>query len=139
MAALHTFSIQACQITFGGFTISGFTPDDAITFTPSNDIFEKVIGCDGDMSMSQKAVQWDVEVSLSQTSLTNNVLSAVVNADIISGTGVLPFGFVDPRGATVFTLTAARVMAWPTAAFGSTIKDRKWKLSGVGFGFVGGN
>ena len=139
MATLRTFSLQACTITFGGFTVSGFSADDAITLDPSNDAFEVVTGADGDVSMAQKSVSWAVKVSLSQTSKTNDAFSAILNADIISGTGVLPFGFADPRGTTVFQLTASRIMGFPTVGIGSTIKTREWNISGVGFGFVGGN
>ena len=139
MAALRTFSLQACTITQGGIAITGFTADDAISFEPSNASFEEVTGADGDLSMAQKAVTWKVKVSLSQTSKTNDAFSAILNADIISGTGVLPFGFADPRGTTVFQLTASRIMGFPTVGIGSTIKTREWNISGVGFGFVGGN
>ncbi len=139
MAALRTFSLQACTITLGGIAITGFTADDAISFEPSNAAYEEVTGADGDLSMAQKAVTWKVKVSLSQTSKTNDAFSAILNADIISGTGVLPFGFADPRGTTVFQLTASRIMGFPTVGIGSTIKTREWNISGVGFGFVGGN
>lgn len=139
MAALRTFSLQACTITFGGFTVSGFSADEAITFEPSNAAFEEVVGADGDLSMAEKSVTWKVKVSLSQTSKTNDAFSALLKSDILFGTGVLPFGFVDPRGTTVFQLTAARVMGWPSVAVGTTIKGREWNLSGVGEGFVGGN
>ena len=97
------------------------------------------MGADGDLSMAQKSVTWKVKVSLSQTSKTNDAFSALLKSDILFGTGVLPFGFVDPRGTTVFQLTAARVMGWPSVAVGTTIKGREWNLSGVGEGFVGGN
>lgn len=139
MAALRTFSLQACTITLGGVQVTGFTADDAISFEPSNASFEEVTGADGDLSMAQKAVTWKVKISLSQTSKTNDALSAIHNADLISGTGVLPFGFADPRGSSVFQLTAARVMGFPSAAYGTSIKTREWNLSGVGFGFIGGN
>ena len=138
-SALRTFSLQACTISMGGAPITGFTADDAISFEPSNPSFEEVTGADGDLSMAQKAVTWKVKVSLSQTSKTNDAFSAILNADIISGTGVLPFGFADPRGTTVFALTASRIMGFPSAAVGSTIKTREWNISGVGFGFIGGN
>lgn len=139
MAALRTFSLQACTITFGGTAITGFTADDAVSFEPSNASYEEVVGVDGDISMAQKAVTWKVKVSLSQTSKTNDAFSAILNADIITGAGVLPFGYVDPRGTTVFALTASRIMGFPSAAVGSTIKPREWNISGVGFGFIGGN
>jgi hypothetical protein len=138
-SALRTFSLQACTITAGGTAVTGFTADDAITFEPSNAAFEAVTGADGDLSMAQKAVTWTVKVSLSQTSKTNDAFSAILNADIIAGTGVLPFGFADPRGTTVFQLTASRIMGFPSTAIGSTIKNREWTFAGVGFGFVGGN
>ena len=139
MAALRTFSLQACTITFGGFTVSGFSADDAITLDPSNDAFEVVTGADGDVSLAQKSVSWAVKVSLSQTSKTNDAFSALLKSDILFGTGVLPFGVVDPRGSTVVALTAARTIAYPSMALGTSIKGREWKLHGVGEVFVGGN
>lgn len=139
MAALRTFSLQACTITLGGVAITGFTADDAISFEPSNASFEEVTGSDGDISMAQKAVSWKVKISLSQTSKTNDAFSAVHTADLIAGTGVLPFGFTDPRGSSVFQLTASRIMGFPTSAYGTSVKTRDWNISGVGFGFVGGN
>ena len=139
MAALRTFSLQGCTITFGGFTITGFAPDDAITMEPSNESFEEVVGADGDLSMAQKAVTWKVKVSLSQTSKTNDSFSAIHTADLISGTGVLPFAFIDPRGSSAYALTAARIKGFPTAAHGTSVKTREWNISGVGIGFVGGN
>ena len=139
MAALRTFSLQACTITFGGFTVSGFSADDAITLDPSNDAFEVVTGADGDVSMAQKSVSWAVKVSLSQTSKTNDAFSALLKSDILFGTGVLPFGVVDPRGSTAVALTAARTIAYPSMALGTSIKGREWKLHGVGEVFIGGN
>lgn len=122
-----------------GYPLTGFSPDDAITIEPSGPAFEEATGADGDLSMFQKAVSYKIKVSLSQTSKTNDVFSAIHTADKISGTGVGPFIFKDERGASLCALSAARIMGEPTAAYGTSAKTREWNISGVGGNFIGGN
>lgn len=138
-SALRTYSLQGCQITFGPQIVSGFSPDDAITIEPSGPAFISVVGADGDLSMAQVPVTYKVKISLSQTSKCNEAFSAIHRADVITGGGVLPFGFKDSRGTSLCVLTASRIMGEPSAASGTTIKNREWNIEGVGTNFVGGN
>lgn len=139
MPAARTFSLQGCTGTFLGYPLSGFTPDDAITIEPSNAAFESVTGADGDLSRAQKAVSYKVKVSLAQTSKCNDTFSAIHKSDILFGTGVGPFVFVDERGTSVCALSAAYIVGEPSAAYGTSIKTREWNFEGVGTNFIGGN
>ena len=139
MAALRSFSILGCTATFGGYTLSGFGPDDCITIEPSNAAFEEVVGADGDLSTYQKPVTYKVKLTLAQTSKTNDIMSAVHLADKQTGGGVLPFVFRDQRGTTLCNLTASRIMGEPTASHGTSAGTREWNISGVGTNFIGGN
>lgn len=122
-----------------GFPLTGFSADDAITIEPSNAAFESITGSDGDISRAQKAVSYKVKVSLSQTSKCNDTFSAIHKSDVLFGTGVGPFVFTDERGTSVCALSAAYITGEPSAAFGTSIKNREWNIEGVGANFVGGN
>lgn len=137
--AARSFSLTGCTITLGGYIVSGFGPDDAISIAPSNEAWSTEIGGDGDISFFQKPVYYTATLTLSQTSKTNDVFSAVLIADKVYGTGVLPFAFVDSRGTSKLALTASRIVGEPTAAFGTSAKTREWKIAGVGSFVVGGN
>ena len=139
MAAVKTFSLQRCSISFGGIPISGFGPDDAITIEASNEAWVAEIGSDGDLSRYQKPVYYKVKITLAQTSKTNDAFEAIHIADKISGGGVLPFGFKDENGTSLTALTGAFFLGEPSAAYGTSAKTREWNLAGVGENFIGGN
>lgn len=139
MAALRTFSLKGCTLTYGPIEISGFASDDVLTVEPSGPDFTEVLGADGDLSMAQNSVYYKCKVSLAQTSKANDAFSAALKVDRISGAGVLPFMFKDNRGSSTTVLTASRIMGEPSAAYGTTIKNREWNIVGIGENFVGGN
>jgi hypothetical protein len=139
MAALRTFSLAGCTLTYGPIIVTGFAADDVFTVEPSGPDFTEVLGADGDLSMAQNSVYYKCKVSLAQTSKTNDAFSAALKLDRISGAGVMPLTFKDSRGASTTILTASRIMGEPSAAYGTTIKNREWNIVGIGENFVGGN
>lgn len=139
MSALRTFSLKGCTLTYGPIEVSGFAADDVFTVEPSGPDFTEVLGADGDLSMTQNSVYYKVKISLAQTSKTNAAFSAALKLDRISGAGVAPLIFKDARGTSTTVLTAARIMGEPSAAYGTTLKNREWNIVGIGENFVGGN
>ena len=142
MAAVRTFSAKDYLVNFvsaaGALLPSGFAPDDFISVEPSGPSFEPEQGADGDLSMIQKPVYYTVKLSLSQTSPSNAVLSAIMTVDELSGAGVGQLTLKDGRGTSLVELTG-RWTQRPTAAVGTTAKTREWTFVGVGLAFIGGN
>ena len=99
------------------------------------------VGADGSVDRTNKnANDYRVEVSLMQTSLTNDALSAIAIADQAGNTGVLQLAIKDLSGTTTFFAEQAWIGKQPDPDNGDTAGNRTWALdTGIAANFIGGN
>jgi len=138
--AIKTLNPLKYRITFGPVIMAGFA-DDAVEVEYTEDDYEVVAGCDGEITMTSTTRRdVRVRVNLKQTSATNDQLSVIRTADKISGTGVLPLAIVDGSGRTAVFADSARIVKAPTIGLGKTAKDYTWEFhTGEAIVHIGGN
>lgn len=137
---VRTYDPKQVVITFGAIIFTGFASGTFIQVARSGDLFEKNKGSDGTVDRTNKnAFDFRVTVTLKQTSLTNDLLSAVQVSDIISNLGVLPMTIKQLNGTTLFFAPQAWIAKDPDDEFADVSGNREWIFdTGVAEKFTGG-
>lgn len=138
---VKTFDPKMVVITWGVIPISGYAEGTFVRVNRSGDAFTKKKGAGGDVERLNKN-QGDFEVSLTlqQTSSTNGELSAALAADQVTNAGVFPFTIKDLLGETLFFAPQAWIRKDPEWEDGDELNPREWIFdTGVGANLVGGN
>ncbi len=126
---------QVDQIV-GGIALSGFAEDAMSTFEPQNETFTLVKGVDGQFSRTFLPGQWARwTVKLMSTSKSNDVLSALHNADILTsgGAGVVPCAVNDRNGTGFMAAPECYVEKFPTVNMGNKAEAREWSIIVVNY------
>lgn len=131
------------QVAFAGIPVQGYADGDFLTVTWETDSFSDVAGTDGDVSRSKTNDQRaTVEIILMNTSPTNDLLSAVWQADLNTpgGAGVGSLLVTDLNGTTLLTAGNAWISKAPDITYGREANERTWTLRVDKLvAFVGGN
>lgn len=80
-------------------------------------------------------------IEVLQTSITNDILSEILEQDTRNYSGRLEFSVKDASGTTQWATTQCFLRAWPDAGFDNTLQTRKWDIEVLSFisGKIGGN
>lgn len=80
-------------------------------------------------------------IEVLQTSITNDILSEILEQDTRNYSGRLEFSVKDASGTTQWATTQCFLRAWPDASFSSAIETRKWDVEILSYisGKIGGN
>jgi hypothetical protein len=127
-AELKTYDPARCVITFGPAKIEGFGEEMiSITFPV---MFTRVEGVDGEVARGKSnASALDIELTLLQTSLSNDVLAASFTLDVAAPSGApLPFFFSDLDGGDFVIAPGAWVVQTPQLVNKGAPGMRKWKI-----------
>lgn len=138
---VRTYDPKKVIITFGSILFSGFADGSVVTITRSGNLFDKRKGADGSVDrINMNSNDFEVQVNLMQTSVTNDLLSAVAAADLLANTGINPLTVKDLSGTTLFFAAQAWIQKDPDDEFGDSLGTRQWTFgTGVASKFTGGN
>jgi hypothetical protein len=138
---VRTYDPKLITIIFGPIIVSGYVDGTFVSVDRAGDSFEKDVGADGTVDRTNKnRDDFTVTLTLKQTSLTNDLLSATHNADKLSNAGKFPLTIKDLNGTTTLFAAQAWVAKDPTVEEGNTSSNREWRLeTGPGTLLVGGN
>lgn len=139
---VRTYDPARVIVTVAAATLSGFAEDTFIGIEEIGDGVTSTSGADGEVARAMSSDRrCRVTITLQQTSAGNDVLSALLAADRLSGGGgIFPIAVTDLRGRTVFNSSEAWVVKNPNAEFGAEVGEREWTIeTGSGTYFVGGN
>lgn len=126
---VRTYDPKSVILTVGGVPMSGFADGTFVRVTRANDSFTKVSGADGVVSRSKtNDVSGSLEITLAQTSPSNDVLSAFMTADELTNTGVVPVMCKDVSGRSILFSAFAWVKKPADVEFGKDISNRTWTL-----------
>lgn len=139
--SVKTFDPKQFSIIVGGKIISGFADGTFIKITRHEQAFMLKVGVDGEGARAKSGNRSGTfEVSIMNSSASNDDLSAFALADEISGSGVVPVLVKDGSGRTVAEATTAWVQKFPDSEFGKEIGERTWILETDEIVlFIGGN
>lgn len=139
--AVHTVDPKNVIISVGGVNISGFADGTFLEITADTQQFTKVIGADGFATRVKTNNYGGVlTITLAQSSPSNDVLSALLNADRVSNSGVVPILIRDITGTTIIFSASGWIQQLPDTAYGNTINNRAWVFDLAEMDvFIGGN
>ena len=127
-----TYSPKRLVLTVAGQRIEGFGDTDIVSVTLDEPKFVKYIGADGQVSRSfNPASSGRFTITLAQTSSANQILSAILLADVADNTGnlVVPVTLRDLNSSDTFYIgTNCWVENMPESNFGKEIDTREWVL-----------
>lgn len=140
MRELQTYSPDRIKVVVGGASITGFADGTFVEIEPLTDGVASVAGADGEVARAMSLdPRHTITITLLQTSRSNTVLSAIADADRVSGGGgAVPISITDLRGQTMFAGTGW-VVKKATATFAKEIEGREWQLEAAGAFVSGGN
>lgn len=139
--ALGTYSPSDMSIIVAGHIVTGYTETSFVDIEFSNDRITMEKGADGEVA---RVINSDdsgmITIRLQQTSPSNDVLSALFDADIISKSAAFPVVVSDNLGTTKFVSDAAWITQYPSTSFSNGVEQREWKIQcGKLIAHVGGN
>jgi hypothetical protein len=142
---VRTYDPSEVKIVVGTFVLSGYADGTFVKITRSGDAFEKKKGADGTVDrINKNAYDFEVEITIKQTSPYNAILSGLLAADQLSNNGVFPLTITDLSGATTgpsaFFAPQAWIMKDPEVDYGDALKNHTWKFAtGAGANYIAGN
>lgn len=138
---MQTYDSRQVTVIFGAAILTGYADGEFCTVTRDEENFTKYVGAYGDVTRARNANRGGrAKVRLASTSLSNDVLSAIVAADEVSGAGVLPFMVKDLRGTTLCLAKEAWIVKPADVAFDREVAEREWEFElGEVVMFIGGN
>ena len=140
-AQVRTYDPKKVVVTFGAIIFTGFADGTFVNIAGNGDKFEKRKGADGTVDrVNKNANDYSVTVTLMQTSLTNDALSAVLAADQLSNSGKFPLTVKDINGTSLFFATSAWIGKDPDDEEGDSLGNREWRIdTGFAAKHTGGN
>ena len=139
MSKVYTYSPSEVQLTFGGYTVTGW---QSISITRSVDAFKPVRGIRGKHTRVRNAdTSCTITIPLLQTSMSNDVFSRIHELDIQKATGRIELTLSDLKGTSVFSSREAYILGYPEVVYSGEFEYRQWKLfcQTTGSYTVGGN
>lgn len=137
----RTLDPKQIIIAFGAIPITGFPDGDFISIVPDGPSFEVVKGADGSVDRANKNPIYTVTITIKQTSISNDLLSAHNALDVATNIGAVPLTVKDLNGTSLFFAPQAWIEKVPDAATGNTINTREWifRTGADSVNFIGGN
>lgn len=140
--AVALYSPKDVIISLAGMhTISGYAEGTFVRITKDIRPFYKVRAMDGEMArMYAEDEGFQVEVTIAQSSTSNNVLSGIYNVDIATHMGKFPLFIRDTKGQTNFFAATAWIEMIPEVTFSDRLETRTWTFGCSGAAItIGGN
>jgi hypothetical protein len=130
MASIRTYNPARVVITVNGHTVTGYADGTFCTVAMVSDGITTQVGADGEVA---RAVNTDaranITLTLQQTSPSNDFLSTLYSADVLTcGGRVGPIEVADLCGTTMFRASNAWVTKLADIEFGNEITNRVWNL-----------
>jgi hypothetical protein len=126
--SLATYDPAQHSISFGGNILTGFASDSLVEIEQDNDTFTYTTSADGPGARARvRDESVTIRVRLLKTSMSNDILSALWEADKLRGVGIREFVVKDLAGANTFS-GDAWIQKPPTMAVGAEIDNYEWTL-----------
>ena len=141
MGTVRQYDPAAVIVTIDSQDIAGFADGTFVTAARNNDIFTLTVGADGEATRAKSNdLSGRFTITLQQTSPSNDVLSALADADELSNQGVFAIQVADRSGNTLSSGERGWIVKKPDAGFGKETENREWIIETNELEhFVGGN
>ncbi len=126
---VRTYDANKVVVVLGANILSGFADGSFLTVERSEDSFTVYVGSSGEVARSRSNNKTGTStLKLMQTSLSNDILSAYMVADELSGQGIVPFQVKDLQGATLVLAKESWVLKPADVEFARESGEREWKI-----------
>ena len=126
---MHYVPSKVTASILGLIPIKGFVEGTFINISKETRPFETRRSLDGEVGrIHRKDDRYIVEITLAQSSESNNVLTSLFNIDSSTGMGMFPLFIKDGSGTTTFIAADAHVVSLPEAGFSDGIESRIWNI-----------
>ncbi len=124
---VKTYDPGQVSVVFGPNILSGFADGEQILVEANEDAFSLLMGAQGEGARTRSRDRSArVTVRLLQTSITNDVLSAILALDRLAGEGILTLMVKDNSGRSLHLAESAWVVREPASPFGDEAGAREW-------------
>lgn len=128
--ATHDYDPKDIIVTVGGFPIGGWADGEFLSFERNNDAYTQSSGADGDDTrVKSNDKSGTLTLTLSQSSLSNDVLSIFAQLDEKSNSGIVPVLIKEIGGTTTLFSGNGWVQKMPTLSFGKEATTRVWPIA----------
>lgn len=125
--SIKTYNPNDTVFTFGGNIMTGYADGVFLSIVRPEDMYNTTVGANGEVVRVQSNnTMSEVTLTLLQSSLSNTILSAIHELDIVSGFGVLPIAIKDLSGLTTFFAGDGFIKKYADQEFGKEISNREW-------------
>lgn len=126
---MDTYDPQRVTLVVAGNIISGFGEGSFITVSREEDTWLTVVGSDGRVARARNANKKGiVQFTLLATSPSNDVCSALHNADELTGIPPGAFQLIDQLGRTVLSGDESFFMKPADVEYDKQVTGRQWSL-----------
>ena len=126
---MNTYDPALVVPSFAGNKLGGFADGTFIEVERNEDGFTLAVGASGETVRAQSRNRSGrITFTVLQSSVTNDILSAMANDDELLGTGVGEFQLVEINGTTLVHAQNAWVMKAPKIERGKEISNVVWVL-----------
>lgn len=123
---VNTYSPKDVILTVGGYQLTGW---QNISISRSVKSFTVIRGIRGkNTRIPNRDFSATINISLLQTSQSNDVLSTILIADEENGTARIALTLKDKSGNSVFSSNEAFITGFPTAIYSGQFEYRNWEL-----------
>jgi hypothetical protein len=123
---INTYSPSDVKLVISGYTLTGW---DKITIARSSQVFRPIRGIRGKHARAETLdSSANLAISLVQTSLSNLVLSSILEADSSNGTARLDLLLKDNSGNSRFQSSEAYIVGYPETSFSGGFEYRTWRF-----------
>lgn len=138
---VRTYDPKLIIAVFGPVIFTGYAEGTFLAIAGNGDKFEKSRGADGTVDrINKNSFDYSVTFTVKQTSLTNDALSAVLTADVLSNAGKFPLTIKDLNGTELFFAAQAWIAKDPDDSYSDSLETREWRIdTGIASKFTGGN
>lgn len=121
------FDPSQVKVIFGTHSVSGYAEGTFIECRRNNDSFSLSVGADGKgVRVKSSNRSGEFELTLQQSSDSNQVLAALAITDELTGGGRAPMRVEDLSGETLIVAETAWIKKPADTMFGNESNDRVW-------------
>jgi hypothetical protein len=138
---MPTYDPNKVAVVFNGHQCHGFVKGTFVKVSRHEDAFKLQVGADGeDARVRNRDRSGQVEVTLQQTSISNDVLSGMAVLDETASGGYGSLMIKDIQGTTLCTAARAWIKKMADEDLGAELGQRTWIIETGNLAmFVGGN
>lgn len=126
---MATYDPKEVQILVNGVPISGFADGSFLTINFTNPMWTKQVGADGAGVFSKSNdLQADIEFVLLPSSLSNDYLDGLFQADLASNAGLFNMVIKDNNGNSIYATEGARIAQQPGRDYQKEAQPVTWPI-----------